>query len=86
VLGPVDTNARQFPSNLTISDVTIKNFRGTTSKKYAPLVGYLVCSSPAVCSDINIQNVTVKSPSGTNQYSCANINGIESQVDCKKAV
>ena len=76
----------QFPSNLTISDITIKNFHGTTSKKYDPLVGYLVCSSPSVCSDINIQNVTVKSPSGTDKYKCANINGIEDQVNCQKAV
>ncbi|KAJ4351863.1 Exopolygalacturonase [Didymosphaeria variabile] len=80
------TLCNEFPSNLTISDVTIKNFQGTTSKKYDPLVGYLVCSSPSVCSDINIQNVTVKSPSGTNQYACANIDGIESQVNCQQAV
>jgi galacturan 1,4-alpha-galacturonidase len=80
------TLCNQFPSNLTISDISIKNFHGTTSKKYDPLVGYLVCSSPSVCSDINIQNVTVKSPSGTDTFACANINGIEDQVNCRKAV
>jgi galacturan 1,4-alpha-galacturonidase len=80
------TDPPQFPSNLTISDISIKNFHGTTSKKYDPLVGYLVCSSPSVCSDINIQNVTVKSPSGTDTFACANINGIEDQVNCRKAV
>jgi len=33
---------------MTISDVTFKNFDGTTSKKYDPKVGTLVCSSPDV--------------------------------------
>ncbi|CAO2649859.1 Nn.00g011510.m01.CDS01 [Neocucurbitaria sp. VM-36] len=76
------TLCNQYPSNLTISDITIKNFSGTTSKKYDPLIGYLVCSSPTVCSDINIENVNVKSPSGTNLYTCGSINGIEQQVNC----
>jgi galacturan 1,4-alpha-galacturonidase len=80
------TNAEcQFPSNLTISDITVKNFHGTTSKKYDPLVGYLVCSSPSVCENIRIENVDVKSPSGTNQYTCLNIDGIGSQVNCTTA-
>lgn len=76
------TLCNQFPSNLTISDVTIKNFKGTTSKKYDPLIGYLQCSSPTVCKDINIENIDVKSPSGTNLYSCGSIAGIENQVNC----
>ncbi|KAF2186461.1 glycoside hydrolase family 28 protein [Zopfia rhizophila CBS 207.26] len=76
------TLCNQFPSNLTISDVNISNFHGTTSKKYDPLVGYLVCSSPSVCSDINISGVDVKSPSGTNLYTCGSIPGIEKQVNC----
>lgn len=33
---------------MTISDVVFKNFKGTTSKKYNPKVGTLVCSSPSV--------------------------------------
>ncbi|KAJ4364121.1 Exopolygalacturonase [Neocucurbitaria cava] len=76
------TLCNEYPSNLTISDITIKNFSGTTSKTYDPLIGYLVCSSPTVCSDINIENVNVKSPSGTNLYTCGSITGIESQVNC----
>ncbi|KAH7377381.1 pectin lyase fold/virulence factor [Pyrenochaeta sp. MPI-SDFR-AT-0127] len=76
------TLCNQFPSKLTISDITIKNFSGTTSKKYDPLIGYLVCSSPTVCSNINVQNINVKSPSGTNLYACGSITGIESQVNC----
>lgn len=76
------TLCNQYPSNLTISDITIRNFEGTTSDKYDPLVGYLVCSSPQVCSDIHIKNVNVVSPSGTNLYECGSIPGIESQVNC----
>ncbi|PSN65120.1 pectin lyase-like protein [Corynespora cassiicola Philippines] len=79
------TLCNQFPSKLTISDVTIRNFEGTTSKKYDPLIGYLVCSSPSVCGNITIENVDVKSPTGTNLYKCGSINGIESQVNCTAA-
>ncbi|CAE7030548.1 Exopolygalacturonase [Pyrenophora teres f. teres] len=79
------TLCNEFPSNLTISDVTIKNFKGTTSKKYDPLVGYVVCSSPSVCSNINIENVNITSPSGTNLFTCSNVGGIEKQVNCTSA-
>ncbi|KAH9862737.1 Exopolygalacturonase [Plenodomus biglobosus] len=76
------TLCNQFPSKLTISDISIKNFKGTTSKKYDPRIGYLVCSSPTVCSNIKLENIDVKSPSGTNLYTCGSITGIESQVNC----
>jgi galacturan 1,4-alpha-galacturonidase len=76
------TLCNQYPSNLTISDVNIRHFRGTTSKKYDPLVGYLVCSSPDVCSGIRVEDVEVRSPSGTNLYTCGSIEGIEAQVNC----
>ncbi|USP76283.1 polygalacturonase precursor [Curvularia clavata] len=76
------TLCNEFPSKLTISDISIKNFSGTTSKKYDPRVGYLVCSSPKVCSNISIENVNVKSPSGTDQFTCANIDSVKSQVNC----
>jgi len=76
------TLCNQFPSKLTIADITIKNFKGTTSQKYNPLIGYLVCSSPTVCSDITIENIDVKSPSGTNSFTCGSITGIEQQVNC----
>jgi galacturan 1,4-alpha-galacturonidase len=78
------TLCNQFPSNLTISDVTIKHFKGTTSKKYDPLVGYLVCSSPKTCSNIKIEDVVVTSPTGKNGYQCGSIPGIETQVNCTK--
>ncbi|OAK94174.1 pectin lyase-like protein, partial [Phaeosphaeriaceae sp. SRC1lsM3a] len=76
------TLCNEFPSKLTISDITIKNFSGTTSKKYQPLIGYLVCSSPTVCKDIRIEDVDVRSPNGTDLYKCGSIDGIEKQVNC----
>lgn len=76
------TLCNEFPSKLTISDITIKNFSGTTSKKYQPLIGYLVCSSPTVCKDITIEDIDVLSPNGTNLYKCGSIDGIDKQVNC----
>lgn len=76
------TLCNQYPSNLTISDVTIKNFKGTTSSKYDPIIGYLVCSSPTVCSNINLENIQVLSPKGSNLYTCGSIPGIEREVNC----
>lgn len=38
----------EFPSKMNITDVLFANFWGTTSKKYDPIVGSLICSSPAV--------------------------------------
>ncbi|CAI6334432.1 unnamed protein product [Periconia digitata] len=76
------TLCEQFPSNLTISSVNLRNFYGKTSEKYDPLVGSLICSSPSVCGNITISDVNVTSPSGTNLYECGNIDGIDKMVDC----
>jgi galacturan 1,4-alpha-galacturonidase len=62
----------------------MRNFEGVTSKKYDPLVGTLVCSSPSVCGNITISDVNIKSPSGTSLYECGNIEGIDDQVECRK--
>lgn len=35
---------------MTISDVVFKNFYGTSSKKYDPKAGTLICSAPDVSS------------------------------------
>ncbi|PYI03445.1 Exopolygalacturonase precursor [Aspergillus sclerotiicarbonarius CBS 121057] len=67
------TLCNEYPSNLTISDVLFKNFRGTTSGEYDPYVGTIVCSSPDTCSDINTSNINVTSPIGTNEFVCDNV-------------
>ncbi|OOF93525.1 glycoside hydrolase family 28 protein [Aspergillus carbonarius ITEM 5010] len=67
------TLCNEYPSNLTISDILFKNFHGTTSKKYEPYVGTIVCSSPDTCSNINTSNINVTSPIGTNEFDCDNV-------------
>jgi galacturan 1,4-alpha-galacturonidase len=42
------TLCNEFPANLTIEDVTLKNMWGTTSTKYDPRAGTLVCSAADV--------------------------------------
>ncbi|KAK8174518.1 pectin lyase fold/virulence factor [Phyllosticta citribraziliensis] len=76
------TLCHEFPANLTISNILIKNFTGTTSDKYDPLVGTLVCSSETVCSNITVQDIDVKSPSGTNEFECTNIDETNLAVNC----
>jgi galacturan 1,4-alpha-galacturonidase len=76
------TLCKQYPSNLTISNVLIKNFKGKTSKKYDPVVGYLVCSSQKACSGIMLESIDVTSLGGKNLYTCGNITGIGEQVNC----
>lgn len=44
------TLCNQYPSNLTISDILFTNIKGTTSGKYDPDVGTVVCSSETVSS------------------------------------
>lgn len=62
------------PSNLTISDVTISHFSGTTSTKYQPISGYVRCSSEDVCSDITLNDIDVISPNGTvNLFTCGDV-------------
>ncbi|RAK96863.1 putative extracellular exo-polygalacturonase [Aspergillus ibericus CBS 121593] len=67
------TLCNEFPSNLTISNVLFKNFRGTTSGDYDPYVGTIVCSSPDTCSNIYTSNINVTSPIGTNDFVCDNV-------------
>ena len=68
------TLCNEFPSNLTISDVTMTNFKGTTSTKYEPISGYVVCSSPDTCSDITLKDIHVVAPDGTvNEFTCGDV-------------
>ncbi|KAM0813002.1 putative exopolygalacturonase X [Seiridium cardinale] len=55
-----------FPSNMKISDVYFIDFTGTTSKKYDPKVGTLVCSSEEQCQNIVATNISVTPPSGAS--------------------
>ncbi|KAI5359592.1 Putative glycoside hydrolase, family 28, pectin lyase/virulence factor [Septoria linicola] len=81
------TLCNQFPSNLTISGVDISGIHGTTSKKYDPISGYVVCSSPSVCNDIKLEDVKVTSPKGvTNAFKCGNVDeSLLQGINCTKA-
>ena len=68
------TLCNEFPSNLTISDVTMTNITGTTSKTFDPISGYIVCSSRKVCSNIKVSDIHVVAPSGTvNEFTCGDV-------------
>ncbi|KAH8146679.1 uncharacterized protein LAJ45_09362 [Morchella importuna] len=72
-----------YPSELTISDIYFKNFYGTTSSKYDPTAGTVVCSSPTVCSKIYAENITVTPPSGKAAvYTCSNVNVTQLGLPC----
>ncbi|KAI0405571.1 polygalacturonase [Xylaria palmicola] len=61
-----------YPSNMTISDIYFIDMWGTTSSKYDPKVGTLVCSSPEQCYNFHAKNVSITSPKGKSQWICSN--------------
>ncbi|KAL2217000.1 exopolygalacturonase precursor [Thermoascus aurantiacus ATCC 26904] len=77
-----ETLCREYPSNLTITDIHFRNFEGVTSDAHDPYVGTLVCSSPNVCSDIHASNINVVSPSGTDDFICSNVDESLLDVNC----
>ncbi|EMC99596.1 glycoside hydrolase family 28 protein [Baudoinia panamericana UAMH 10762] len=78
------TLCNQYPSSLTISDVTISNVHGSTSKTFSPISGYVVCSSPSVCSNITLDDIAVFAPNGTeNLFTCGNVDqGLLHNISC----
>lgn len=72
----------QYPSNLTITDIVFKNFKGQTSKKYNPEIGAFACSSGAVCNNIMATDIDVESPDGTNSAYCLNVDETALDVNC----
>ncbi|KAG5927019.1 hypothetical protein E4U42_002702 [Claviceps africana] len=71
------------PSNVVLSDITFKNFWGTTSKKFDPKVGTIVCSDPSKCHNIQAIDIKVSPPSGKKaQWVCDNVARNLLQLDC----
>lgn len=69
------TLCNEFPSNLTISNIYISDVQGTTSTKYNPISGYVVCSNPDVCTNIVLEDIAVVAPSGVeNEFTCGDVN------------
>ncbi|KAG9221252.1 hypothetical protein CCMSSC00406_0008913 [Pleurotus cornucopiae] len=68
---PSASACAQFPSNVFISDIFFNDISGTSS---GSLVAALSCSPDGRCSDINVNDFTVKAPSGTSRLTCQNVN------------
>ncbi|CZR66596.1 probable polygalacturonase 1 precursor [Phialocephala subalpina] len=60
------------PGSGSITDVYFKNFKGTTSTKYEPVIANLDCPADGTC-DVYLSGWSVKPPSGTAEYLCASI-------------
>jgi galacturan 1,4-alpha-galacturonidase len=60
------------PSTASVTDVYFKNFKGTTSTKYEPVIANLDCPASGTC-DVYFSGWSVNPPSGTAEYLCANI-------------
>ncbi|KAM0431380.1 hypothetical protein ACHAPT_005357 [Fusarium lateritium] len=77
------TLCNEFPANLTIEDITLRNMWGTTSKKFDPRAGSLVCSAPDRCSNIVAENITVTVPSKEPPvYDCQNLDTDSLDITC----
>jgi galacturan 1,4-alpha-galacturonidase len=59
------------PGSATLTDIYFKNFKGTTSTSYAPVIANLNC--PAGTCDVYFSSWSVAPPTGTAKYLCANI-------------
>ncbi|KAH7371608.1 polygalacturonase [Cadophora sp. MPI-SDFR-AT-0126] len=72
-----------YPSAVVVENVVFKDFVGVMSKKYDPVAGYLICSTPEVCSKITAQNIHVTEPSGKNAtFTCTNVDKTHLQINC----
>ncbi|KAG2007960.1 hypothetical protein GB937_008153 [Aspergillus fischeri] len=81
---PNQTACNEHPASLIVEDILFKNFDGTTSKKRAPFIATLVCSSPDVCKNIRAENINVLSPSGTDEAICTNMDRSLLDLHCTK--
>ncbi|KKY26715.1 putative glycoside hydrolase family 28 protein [Phaeomoniella chlamydospora] len=70
------TTCAAYPSKVNITDITFENFHGSSSGKEGDVVADLTCSPDAVCSDIQLINVDLTTPSGEEgEIICTNISG-----------
>ena len=69
-------NGMQVPSRVRISDIFFKNIRGTSS---TPVPVILNCSRGVPCHNVQLQNVHLDHPGGTQPTStCRNVKAIYS--------
>ncbi|KAF9012593.1 glycoside hydrolase family 28 protein [Cyathus striatus] len=61
----------QFPSNTIIQDIWFNNISGTST---GSVVASLACSPGGRCSDINVNDFNLSSPTGAAKFTCQNVN------------
>ncbi|KFY09212.1 hypothetical protein V491_08329 [Pseudogymnoascus sp. VKM F-3775] len=71
-----DADCAANPASASLTGIYFKNFQGTTSSKYAPVVSNLNCELTGSC-DIHFSSYTVSPPSGTATNLC---NGVSSSA------
>ncbi|KAH7016743.1 glycoside hydrolase family 28 protein [Ilyonectria destructans] len=69
--GETTSYCASYPSTAQLSEIVVKGFSGTTSSKYAPSVANINCPAAGSC-DLTMSSMTVKPPSGSASYLCAN--------------
>ncbi|KAE8403234.1 CobW domain protein [Aspergillus pseudonomiae] len=60
-----EAECAQYPSQVNVTNILFENISGTSSGKNGKVVADLVCSPNAVCSDIQLKNIDLTSPSGS---------------------
>jgi galacturan 1,4-alpha-galacturonidase len=69
--GQTASYCASHPSTASLNGIYFKNFKGTTSKKYEPVIANLDCPASGTC-EIHFSGWSVTPPSGTADYLCAN--------------
>ena len=59
---------KSSPSGVTISNILIQNFSGSTSGKHGSTVGAFTCSTSGSCKNITVKNMNLK-----GGYKCVNV-------------
>ena len=70
-----------YPSTASITGVYFKNFDGTTSSKYEPVVTNLDCPAEGTC-DVYFSGWNVKPTSRSAEHLCANIDNSSPGITC----
>jgi len=65
-----DADCESNPSNVLIQDIFFNNVTGTGSSS---TVATLDCSPDGRCSDINVNNISLKGSSSSTKYECQNV-------------
>jgi galacturan 1,4-alpha-galacturonidase len=72
--GETEDYCESYPSTANITGVVFKDFTGTTSSKYAPVVANLDCPADGSCG-IGFEGLEVQAGKGTAEVLCANVEG-----------